>query len=81
MFGWSAHLMEHQRRHSEEKPFAIQFNEHLLSTYYVPGGLLGAGGAGVSGVDPIDALDVAKLLCAVQPSAGRTSPLGSEPGN
>ncbi|KAF3813709.1 hypothetical protein GH733_018241 [Mirounga leonina] len=51
------------------------------NTYYVPGGLLGAGGAGVSSVDPIDALDVAKLLCAVQPSAGRTSPLGSEPGN
>ncbi|XP_040475501.1 zinc finger protein 74 isoform X3 [Ursus maritimus] len=81
MFGWSAHLTEHQRRHSEEKPFAIQFNKHLLSTYYVPGGLLGAGGAGVSGVDPIDALDVAKLLCAVQPAAGRTSPLGSKPGN
>ncbi|XP_058548918.1 zinc finger protein 74 isoform X1 [Neofelis nebulosa] len=81
MFGWSAHLAEHQRRHSEEKPFAIQFNKHLLSTYYVPGSLLGTGGTGVSSVDPLNALDVAELLCVVQPSASRTFPLGSKPGN
>ncbi|XP_044921232.1 zinc finger protein 74 isoform X1 [Mustela putorius furo] len=81
MFSWSTHLAEHRRRHSEEKPFTIEFNKHLLSTYYVPGGLLGTGDVGVSSVDAMDALDVAELLCAVQPTAGRTSPLGSKPGN
>ncbi|XP_031299062.1 zinc finger protein 74 isoform X1 [Camelus dromedarius] len=78
VFSWSGPLAEHQRAHNEEKPFAIQLDKHLLSTYYVPGGLLGAGG---SGVDPIDALDMAELLCVVPPSATRNCPLGSKPGN
>ncbi|XP_015422736.1 PREDICTED: zinc finger protein 74 [Myotis davidii] len=74
-FSWSTHLAEHQRTHREEKPFAIQLNKHLLSTYCVPSGLLGAGG-----VDPVNSLDVAELLCVVQPSASRNLPLGSKPG-
>uniref|UniRef100_A0A5F4VS54 Zinc finger protein 74 n=2 Tax=Callithrix jacchus TaxID=9483 RepID=A0A5F4VS54_CALJA len=80
MFSWSSHLTEHQRLHSEGKPLAIQFNKHLLSTYYVPGSLLGAGDAGLRDVDPINALDVAKLLCVVPP-AGRNFHLGSKPRN
>ena len=81
MFSWSAHLTEHQRIHREEKPFAIQFNKHLLGTYYVPSSLLDASGMGVSGMDPINSLDVAELLCVVQPSASRNFPLGSKPGD
>ncbi|XP_015005255.1 zinc finger protein 74 isoform X1 [Macaca mulatta] len=81
MFNWSSHLTEHQRLHSQGKPLAIQFNKHLLSTYYVPGSLLGAGDAGLRDVDPIDALDVAKLLCVVPPRAGRNFSLGSKPRN
>ncbi|XP_014402613.1 PREDICTED: zinc finger protein 74 isoform X5 [Myotis brandtii] len=79
-FSWSTHLAEHQRTHREDKPFAIQLNKHLLSTYCVPSGLLGAGGVGVSGLDPVNSLDVAELLCVVQPSASRNLPLGSKPG-
>lgn len=81
MFNWSTHLTEHQRIHSKEKPFAIQFNKHLLSTYYVPSSLLNTGGTGVSSMDPINALDMAKLLCVVQPAASRNFPLGGKPGN
>ncbi|XP_037679570.1 zinc finger protein 74 isoform X2 [Choloepus didactylus] len=81
MFNWSSHLTEHQRIHNEEKPFPIQFNKHLLSSYYMPSSLLGAGATGVSDVDPINAMDVAKLLCVVQASPSRNFPVGSKPGN
>ncbi|XP_016048317.1 zinc finger protein 74 isoform X1 [Erinaceus europaeus] len=83
VFIWSSHLREHQRTHSKEKPFDIQFNKHLLNTYYMsmPSSLLGAADTGVSGVDPINALDVAKLLCVVQPSASGNFSLGAKPGN
>ncbi|XP_023415151.1 zinc finger protein 74 [Loxodonta africana] len=81
MFSWSSHLLEHQRLHSPEKPFAVQFNKHLLSTYYVPGSLLGPESPGLGDVDAVNAMDVAELLCAVQPAPSRTFPLGSKPGN
>ncbi|XP_073911497.1 uncharacterized protein [Castor canadensis] len=45
-FGWSSRLLEHQRLHGEERPLALQLGRHLLNTYYVPGGLLGAGDTG-----------------------------------
>ncbi|XP_021107897.1 zinc finger protein 74 isoform X3 [Heterocephalus glaber] len=80
MFSWSSHLLEHQRLlHGEEKPIAIQFNRHLLSTYYMPGSLLGVEDSGVGDVDPINALDVAKLLCVVQPPPSRNFSLGRKP--
>ncbi|XP_053445656.1 zinc finger protein 74 isoform X1 [Nycticebus coucang] len=79
VFSWSAHLREHRRLHGQGRPFALQFNEHLLSTYYVPvpGSLLGAGDAVAGDGDPVNALDVAKLLCVVQPPASRNFPLGA----
>ncbi|XP_020016229.2 zinc finger protein 74 isoform X2 [Castor canadensis] len=80
-FGWSSRLLEHQRLHGEERPLALQLGRHLLNTYYVPGGLLGAGDTGERDVDRINALDVAKLLCVVQPAASRNFPLGSKAGN
>uniref|UniRef100_A0A2I3GFV9 Zinc finger protein 74 n=1 Tax=Nomascus leucogenys TaxID=61853 RepID=A0A2I3GFV9_NOMLE len=72
MFNWNSHLTEHQRLHIQQT---------LLSTYYVPGSLLGAGDAGLRDVDPMDALDVAKLLCVGPPRAGRNFSLGSKPRN
>ncbi|XP_004481026.2 zinc finger protein 74 [Dasypus novemcinctus] len=81
MFNWSSHLAEHQRIHNDEKPFSIQFNKHLLSSYYMPSSLLRTGATGMSDVDPINAMDMAKLLCVVQTSPSRNFPLGSKPGN
>ncbi|XP_069922021.1 zinc finger protein 74 isoform X3 [Oryctolagus cuniculus] len=81
MFSWSARLLEHRKLHSEEKPFALQLNKHLLGTYYVPGGLLGAGDTEVRAVDPVNAMDVAELLCAAPPPPSRNCPLGSKPGH
>uniref|UniRef100_A0A287B0B3 Zinc finger protein 74 n=1 Tax=Sus scrofa TaxID=9823 RepID=A0A287B0B3_PIG len=80
-FRWSGPLAEHRRLHCGEKPFAIQFDKHLLNTYYMPSSLLGTGGPDMSSMGPIGALDVAKLLCVVPPSAGRSFPLGGNPGN
>ncbi|KAM4827589.1 zinc finger protein 74 [Thomomys bottae] len=80
-FGWRARLLEHQRLRHAERPFALQLGRHLLSTYYVPGDLLGTEDTGSRDVEPMDALDVAKLLCVVRPSPSRTSPLESKAGN
>ncbi|XP_054974873.1 zinc finger protein 74 isoform X2 [Sorex araneus] len=79
--GWGSLLREHQTAQGPEKPFAIQFDKHLLGTYYMPGSLLGAGSPGVSSVEPINTLNVAKLLCAVETPASRNFPPGTKPGN
>nr|XP_030692221.1 zinc finger protein 74 isoform X1 [Globicephala melas] len=79
VFGWSGPLAEHRRLHSREKPFAVQFDKRLLSTYCMPGSLLGTGGSGGSSVGPVDALGVAELLGVVPPLAGRSSPWAATP--
>ncbi|XP_049620563.1 zinc finger protein 74 [Suncus etruscus] len=80
--GWSGLLQkQHQATQGQEKPFTIQFDKHLLSTYYMPGSLLGTGTPGESGMEPINTLDVAKLLCGVEPQASRNFPPGTKPGN
>ena len=81
VFGWSGPLAEHRRLHGGEKPFTVQLDQRLLSTYYVPGGLLGPGASGGSNVGRVDALNVAEFLGVAPPSASRTFPLGSNPGN
>nr|XP_014336113.1 PREDICTED: zinc finger protein 74 [Bos mutus] len=81
VFGWSGPLAEHRRLHGGEKPFAIQLDQRLLSPYYVPGGLLGAGASGGSSVGPVDARDVAELLGVAPASGSRSFSLGSNPRN
>ena len=81
VFSWSGPLAEHRRLHGGEKPFAVQLDQRLLSPYYVPGGLLGAGASGGSSVGPVDALDVAELLGVAPPSGSRSFSLGSNPRN
>ncbi|XP_070626124.1 zinc finger protein 74 isoform X2 [Bos indicus] len=81
VFGWSGPLAEHRRLHGGEKPFAVQLDQRLLSPYYVPGGLPGAGASGGSSVGPVDARDVAELLGVAPPSGSRSFSLGSNPRN